>query len=123
VKHPRDQTPYEQDPRSRRLESGIADGVYVFVLDEDDVMHCLPDGPHLHPKILGNASAVKYAGDFRIEAGRICELTNLSGTFLCDDPAGLSEVAATIRGIGLEITAGCVRFFPSDGLQRPYIVE
>lgn len=123
MKHPRDSTPYEQDPRSRRLEPGTADGVYVFVLDENDVVHFLPDGPHLHPKILGNALPVKYAGDFRIEAGRICELTNLSGTFLCDDLAGLSEVASIIRLVGIEIAAGGVRFFPPDGMQRPFIVE
>jgi hypothetical protein len=75
----------------------------------------VPDGPHMHPRVLGGAQAALYAGDLTIANGRVVDLTNLSGTFQFDDADGLRRVAAQIRHQGLVVEAGAVRFFPSDG--------
>jgi len=56
-----------------------------------------------------------YAGDLVIEHGRIKDVTNLSGTFQFEDPAGLLAVAFELERIGFEIDPGAVRFFPHDG--------
>ncbi len=56
-----------------------------------------------------------YAGDMTIRAGRVADLTNLSGTFQFDDEDGLRNVAIELKRQGLELDAGAVRFFPADG--------
>lgn len=119
---PTDQTPYPRDPRSRPINIGLPDGNYVFVQDELGVIHELPDGPHTHPRVLGAGRSAKYAGDLRIEDGTIRDVTNLSGTFQCDDPEGLREVVGALRGHGFVVRPGAVRFFPHDG-SRPRILE
>jgi len=55
--------------------------------------------------------------------GAVVDLTNLSGTFLFDDESGLREVAKVIRQAGIPVMTGAVRFFPVDGITRPYILE
>jgi hypothetical protein len=114
-KSPLDCFPYERDERSTVLAPTIEDGVYVYVQDIDGVIYVLPDGPHLHPKVLGGASPAIFAGDLRIEKGRIADVTNLSGIFQFDDPQGLLAVATQIEALGFVIEAGAVRFFPMDG--------
>ncbi len=83
--------------------------------DAAGVIYALPDGPHLHPKILGLAQPVLYAGDLTIMNGVITEVTNCSGTFQCDDRNGLRTVAIQLESLGFSLTRGAVRFFPSDG--------
>jgi len=56
MKSPLDPTPYPADPRTRPAAPDLADGGYVYVRDTNGVVHVLPDGPHLHPKVLGGAS-------------------------------------------------------------------
>ena len=119
---PLDQTPYSRDPRSREIRFGIPDGNYVFVQDEQGRIQVLPDGPHTHPRVLGDARSAKYAGDLRIESSTIRDVTNLSGTFQCDDPNGLREVAQVLHGLGFNVRTGGVRFFPQDG-SRPSVLE
>ncbi len=77
-----------------------------------------PDGPHMHPKVLGGARRASYAGDLTIEDGAVADLTNLSGTFQFRSRAGLLDVARQLEGQGLTIKPGAVRFFPPDG-SRP----
>jgi hypothetical protein len=48
-------------------------------------------------------------------------VTNLSGTFQCDDSDGLLEVAAELRRVGFVVEPGAVRFFPQDG-SRPRVL-
>jgi hypothetical protein len=119
---PLDPFPYRRDSRSRLIDSDLADGSYVYVRNEQGQIFVLPDGPHRHPRVLGGGAAALYAGDLRIEAGVVTELTNLSGTFQFDDAHGLLEVAALIRAVGLTIEPGRVRLFPNDGA-RPIILE
>jgi hypothetical protein len=87
----------------------------VYVQDVDGRVYVLPDGSHMHPRVLGNASPAIYAGDIRIEDGRVADVTNLSGSFQFDDPAGLLELARHIELLGLVIENAAVRFFPMDG--------
>jgi len=122
MRAPLDPTPYPRDPKSVPISASLADGGYVYVQDSQGIVHVLPDGPHLHPKVLGGGEPAMYAGDFTLVDGKVADLTNLSGTFQCDDEQGLRNVAEEFRKIGLEVEAGAVRFFPADG-SRPVILE
>jgi hypothetical protein len=122
LKYPQDTTPYPPDPRSRPIDPTIADGGYVYVRDLNGVVYVVPDGPHMHPKVLGGAKPAIYAGDLTVRGGKLVDLTNLSGTFEFDDEDGLREVAAEIRKQGLVIEVGAVRFFPADG-SSPVVLE
>jgi hypothetical protein len=122
MKAPQDKMPYPTDPRSTPVSASISDGLYVYVQDAQGIVHVVPDGPHMHPKVLGGAQPAMYAGDLTVEDGRVTDLTNLSGTFQFDDEAGLKAVAGQIRQQGVEVEAGAVRFFPADG-SRPVILD
>jgi hypothetical protein len=122
MKAPLDKTPYPQDPRSAPINPLTADGLYVYVQDPAGIVWVLPDGQHVHPKVLGGARSALYAGDLSVHGGKVLDLTNLSGTFHFDDEPGLCEVAAQVRRQGVEIEAGAVRFFPADG-SNPVILE
>ena len=122
LKKPQDSTPYPRDAKSRAAAPPLPDGNFVYVQDQAGVIWILPDGPHRHPRVLGNAQPARYAGDLRVLHGRIRDVTNLSGTFQCDDRDGLLEVAAELRRVGFEVELGAVRFFPQDG-SRPEILE
>lgn len=122
MKPPLDKTPYPRDPRSKPVSGSTADGGYVYVQDGQGIVHVLPDGPHLHPKVLGRGQSAEYAGDLTIQGGKVTDLTNLSGTFQFDSEEGLKAAAKQIRQQGLEVEPGAVRFFPSDG-SRPIILE
>lgn len=114
-KSPRDPFRYKRDTRSRPLAPGIQDGLYVYVQDTKGVIHVLPDGYHMHPRVLGDAEPALYAGDLRIVAGKVKDVTNLSGTFQFNEVAGLLEIAEEMEKIGLEVQDNAVRFFPTDG--------
>jgi len=115
AKLPLDTYPYPRDPRSQPIAPDIADGLYVYVQDAGGTIFVLPDGSHMHPRVLGNAASALYAGDLRIDKSRIVDVTNLSGTFQFDDPQGLLQVATQLESLGFAIESGAVRFFPMDG--------
>lgn len=81
MKHPRDRFPHPRDQRSQPAIPSIDDGEYVFVQDMNGVIFVLPDGPHMHPKVLGGDQPANYAGDLTIRNGRIVDVTNLWGHF------------------------------------------
>ena len=122
MKWPIDKTPYPRHARSIPAGAGIPDGGYVYVQDLLGTVFVLPDGPHLHPRVLGGGQAALYAGDLTISGGVVIDLTNLSGTFQFDDEEGLRAVAAQLKQQGLQVVAGAVRFFPADG-SPPVILE
>ncbi|MEI8017093.1 MAG: hypothetical protein WCH39_02785 [Schlesneria sp.] len=121
-KKPLDLTPYEADPESRPMTLGLADGSYVYVQDTEGTIHILPDGPHRHPRIIGSAKPVDYAGDLTIVSGHVKDLTNLSGTYQFDDVCGLLKVAEAIQKLGFTLLPGAIRFFPIDG-SRPVVLR
>jgi hypothetical protein len=115
MKPPLDSFPHPQDPRSRPIDTTVPDGGYVYVRDGNGTIYVLPDGPHLHPMVLGGVQPAMYAGDLTIRGGKVVDVTNLSGTFEFDDEVGLREVAGELRKQGLHVEIGAVRFFPADG--------
>jgi hypothetical protein len=94
---PLDPFPYAKDPESQPVDGMLADGLYAYVQDEKGIVHAIPDGPHVHPKVLGGARSALYAGDFTVANHTVIDLTNLSGTFQFDDSQGLLAVADEIR--------------------------
>jgi hypothetical protein len=122
LKWPLDKTPYPQDPRSKAIAASVPDGGYAYVLDEHGEIWVLPDGPHVHPKVLGGGKPALYAGDLTVHNGSIVDLTNLSGTFQFDDEAGLLQLASQLRQQGWVLEVGAVRFFPQDG-SPPVILQ
>lgn len=119
---PIDKTPYPRHPDSRPIAIVVPDGLYVYVLDEEDVIWILRDGPHRHSRILGGAKPVRYAGDMTVKDGAISDVTNLSGMFRCDQRDGLVHVASILKRTGLTVVEGAVRFFPQDG-SMPHMLE
>jgi hypothetical protein len=79
MKAPLDPTPYARDPRSQPLSAATQDGSYVYVRDEAGTVLVVPDGPHMHPKVLGDARSAMYAGDLTVQGRTVTDLTNLSG--------------------------------------------
>ena len=119
---PQDPKPYARHPRSRVAVAGLPDGPYVYVQGSDGVVRVLEDGPHRHPRVLGGGRPARYAGDLTVRGGPIADVTNLSGTFRCDDRDGLIAVADALEAAGLPVAAGAVRFFPQDG-GRPEVLR
>ena len=122
LRPPLDPFPYPQDPRSRRADATLPDGLYAYVQDEHGIVHVVPDGNHVHPKILGQARPAKYAGDFALVGGVVTDITNLSGTFQFDDETGLLDVIAQFQRQGLSVAPGAGRIFPADG-SAPRVVQ
>jgi hypothetical protein len=112
---PLDSFPYSQDSKSVVADGTLLDGLYAYAQDSLGNVWTVPDQPHIHPKVLGWGASAMYAGDLSIQGGEVVDVTNLSGTFQCDDPAGLLAVADQLRRQGLRIRAGAVRLFPADG--------
>lgn len=113
-KRPLDPFPFSRSPESARLTGSASVGKYVFVVDLDDGIHVAPDGPHMHPQVLGNAKPALYAGEVSIDRpGSVDEITNLSGTFQFRSSRSLCCVAAELRGLGFSV--GDVVWYPPDG--------
>ena len=119
---PLDPKPYARHPRSRAAVAGLSYRPYVYVRDVRGVVRVLEDGPHRHPRVLGGGRPARYAGDLTVRGGQIADVTNLSGTFRCDDRDGLIAVANALEAAGLPVAAGAVRFFPQDG-GRPAVLR
>lgn len=122
MKYPLDRTPHPRDPRSRPARPGLRDGGYVYVRDIQGVIYVVPDGSHLHPKVIGGGEPAMYAGDLTVRDGRIMDVTNLSGTFQFDDPDGLLAVADELIRQGFVVEPRAVRLFPLDG-SRPVVLR
>ena len=117
-KKPLDRSPYSQSPLSHPLTLAEQAESYVYVVDEQEVIHVMIDGPHMHPLVLGGARAAKYAGDLVIsKPGTIVELTNLSGTFSFRSKRSLCCVAERLRQMRFLVKA--VIWYPPDGKSFP----
>ena len=56
-----------------------------------------PDGPHMHPRILGGARPAVAAGELTLgEGGELLAINNLSGTFRCAPDCLLVAVGGII---------------------------
>lgn len=93
-------------------------GAYVYVVNILGVIHVAPDGPHMHPHVLGGAEPALYAGDLTISRpGNIAEVTNLSGTFAFRSRRSLCHVASLMRGMGFLVRR--IVWYPPDGSTPP----
>jgi hypothetical protein len=111
---PKDKTPFPQDPRSKpiSLDTPPAKEGYVFVQDADGTIHILPNGSHMHPKVLGGAKPGAAAGEVFVGEGKtITELNNISGTFPFKDPAVLERVAESLRQMGFKVPPEAIKYF------------
>lgn len=115
LKPPLDSFPCQRDSRSRPADGTLFDGLYAYVQDDQGLVWAVPDGPHIHPKVLGGGQSAMYAGDLSVSQGKIEDVTNLSGTFQFADAAGLLAVADQLARQGLSIKPLAVRLFPADG--------
>lgn len=110
AKVPLDLFKYAKHPTSRVLCPSVKDGTYVFVQDIRGTVHIADNGPHMHPQILGNATAVASAGEIVIQNGIVVEINNLSGTF---KPAAstLIGVQNAIESQGLTVASDAIKPF------------
>lgn len=117
-KTPLDKSAYPRSTDSRPLDIGESVGRYVYVVDLDGIIHIAPDGPHVHPCVLGLCKPAFYAGEITIDQpGSVEEITNLSGTFQFDSQLSLCCVASHLRQLGFTVDE--VVWYPPDGSTRP----
>lgn len=107
---PLDRFPYPKHPSSTVLGPGVPDGTYVFVQDVRGTVHIAQNGPHMHPRVLGNATAVASAGEITIQNGIIVEINNLSGTFRSSSST-LNGVQSAVESQGLQVAPNAVKPF------------
>src|SRR3954451_715621 len=94
---PRDQERYRRHERSVRFSASTAAGVYVYVQDCSGVVWVGPDGPHMHPRVLGGARAAVAAGELTVGENReVLSINNLSGTFQCAPDSLLVAIGGII---------------------------
>lgn len=94
---PYDPERYRRHERAVPYSSDIEAGAYVYVQDCAGVVWIGPDGPHMHPRVLGGARPAVGAGEIIIgENGQVLAINNLSGTFRCAPDSLLVVVGGII---------------------------
>lgn len=108
---PKDPFPYARHAASRPFTPGLDAGIYVYALDANGVVWVVPDGPHMHPQILGGGLPAAGAGEIAIEAGGVViQVNNLSGTFQCG-PDTLTDVVQALQRQGATIIEDSIQPF------------
>jgi RHS repeat-associated protein len=111
IKAPLDPIPYEPHPLAARLSASAEPGDYVYVRDTSGDVHIAPDGPHVHPRVLGGGQSATGAGTLTIApGGAVTSLDNISGTFQFGADT-LPGVAGAIERQGLTVAPGAIRPF------------
>ena len=81
---PKDLERYKKHPDCVLFSAKLDAGQYVFVQDIDGRVWVVPDGCHIHPRVLGRARPVVATGELTLEdQGVVQDINNLSGTFQC----------------------------------------
>jgi hypothetical protein len=70
-RNPQDRRKYVRHKASCLAIPGVSDGDFVYVQDLNEEIWILPDGPHRHPKVLGQALPALYAGTLRLSNSQI----------------------------------------------------
>jgi hypothetical protein len=87
-----------------------------------ETIHIVPDGPHIHPKVLGGGREALYAGEIVIgPTGAVEEATNLSGTFRFKSKKSLCCVVTHLRRLGYVVRN--VTWYPPDGSTSPQVLQ
>ena len=93
---PRDTVRYKRHEKSARFSAGLP-GAFVYVQDCEGVVWLGPDGPHMHPRVLGGARPAVSAGEVIFgDNGEVLSINNLSGTFQCNPDSLLLAVGGII---------------------------
>lgn len=83
----------------------------MFVRDADGVIHVVPNGPGLHPTVLGNGRAASAAGEVTIGPnGVVTEINNISYTFQFGSDV-LPGVRAALEKLGLNVVDDAIKPF------------
>ncbi len=99
---------YRRHPQSVAFSANLTAGAYVYVQDCGGVVWVAPDGPHMHPRVLGGARPAVAAGELTVGAGgEVLSVNNLSGTFVCA-PDSLLLVVGGIIVQGGKIAADAI---------------
>jgi hypothetical protein len=105
---PLDPHHYGRHEERAPFSADVAPGAYVYVQDCSGVVWLSPDGPHVHPRVLGGARPVVAAGELILgENGEVLSINNLSGTFRCAADCLLVVVGGIVVQGG-KIEAGAV---------------
>ena len=102
---------FPKDPRSKPVSGPLDPAEYVYVQDADGVVNVLPQGDHLHPKVLGGGQPAAAAGEIIVDAnGVVKEINNISGTFQ-HDASVLGAVKTALEKAGLKVAADALKPF------------
>jgi hypothetical protein len=102
---------FPKDPRSKPVTGPLDPGEYVYVQDADGVVNVLPQGDHIHPKVLGGGQPAAAAGEIIVDAnGVVTEINNISGTFQ-HEACVLGAVKTALEKAGLKVAADALKPF------------
>ena len=100
-----------QSPLSQPISPNTPPGTYVFVQDAQGVVHVLPQGAHLHPRVLGGGREAAASGEIVIGAdGAVTEINNISFTFQHGSSV-LRGVKAALERLGLKVNPDAIKPF------------
>jgi hypothetical protein len=108
---PLDRRDYEPDKRSKQFSRDLPAGFYVYVQDCSGDVWIAPDGPHMHPKILGRVRPVVAAGELNLgRGGEVLSINHMSGTF----PCALDSVLVAVGGLVRQGAIIAANAFPDE---------
>ncbi len=98
-----------KNPLFAPISRATKPGTYVFVRDADGVIHVVPDGPGLHPTVLGSGQAASAAGEITVcSGGVISEINNISYTFQFGSDV-LPGVKAALEQMGFRVAPNAIK--------------
>jgi hypothetical protein len=98
-------------PSSAPLSANTPPGNYVYAQDANGVVHVVPNGPGLHPTILGGGQPTAAAGEIIIDPdGVVTEINNISYTFQHGAEV-LPGVQSAVERQGLAVAPGALKPF------------
>jgi len=102
---------YPKNPLSTPISKGTKPGTYVYVQDENGIVHIVPNGNHLHPTVLGGGRSAAAAGEITIGLnGVVTEINNISFTFQ-HGAETLPGVRSALEKSGLQCTPDSIKPF------------
>jgi hypothetical protein len=102
---------HPRNPASAPISQATPPGKYVFVQDANGVVYVVPDGPHLHPTVLGGGQPAAAAGEVVIGPnGVVTEINNISFTFQHGGEV-LPGVQSALEGAGLSVAPDAIKPF------------
>ncbi|HEX4147203.1 MAG TPA: hypothetical protein VHY91_27145 [Pirellulales bacterium] len=101
--------PAQKNRASVPLSPSTPPGNYVYVQDADGVVNVVPNGPGLHPTVLGGGRPAAAAGEIVIGSnGVVTEINNISFTFQHGADV-LPGVEAAVRRQGLAVAPDALK--------------